>query len=69
VAYEVPEPPRGDLNLDGIVDQVDVQICTRVILGFETDIELVGRADLNSDGEINALDLQEIVASYIGDNP
>ncbi|OGO15114.1 MAG: hypothetical protein A2Z14_17985 [Chloroflexi bacterium RBG_16_48_8] len=52
---------REDLNQDGLVDEADVQLCAQVILGFESDPILVGRADVNGDGSVNAVDLQQIV--------
>jgi hypothetical protein len=54
-------PKQGDLNLDGLVDAIDVQLCVDVFLGFETDSAIRIRADLNKDGLVNALDVQETV--------
>ena len=51
----------GDLSLDGLVNILDVQLCVNVILGNETDPDIVGRADLTGDGGVNVLDLQAIV--------
>jgi hypothetical protein len=51
---------RGDVNLDGIVDTLDIQLSVDVFLEFETDPAILGRADLNNDGVVNSLDIQEI---------
>jgi hypothetical protein len=51
---------RGDVNLDGIVNTLDIQLSVEVFLGFESDPAILGRADLNNDGILNSLDIQEI---------
>ncbi len=51
----------GDLDLDGDVDSADVEICLRVVLGYEQDRRIWRRADLNRDGSVNVLDLQLLV--------
>jgi hypothetical protein len=43
------------------VDVRDAQLCVNVVLGMETDPVIVARADVNVDGEVNVLDVQEIV--------
>jgi hypothetical protein len=50
-----------DINLDGIVDIQDIHLCADVILGFETNSSIVQRADVNTDGKTNAMDIQLIV--------
>jgi hypothetical protein len=50
----------GDLNLDGMIDILDVQLWINVFLGIETDADLVSRADVNKDGSINVLDVQQL---------
>jgi hypothetical protein len=52
---------RGDVNLDGIVDNLDSQLAVNVLLNFELDPGIVGRSDVNEDGVVNILDVQEIV--------
>ena len=54
------EPVEGDLNGDGSVDVLDVQLCVNVFLGSETDPGTVARADVNSDGAVDVLDVQRI---------
>jgi subtilisin len=62
-ATELPgaTPTPGDLNLDGDVNVLDVQLCVNVILETETDPGIVALADVNDDGSVNVLDLQLIV--------
>jgi hypothetical protein len=52
---------KEDINQDGEVDLLDIQICTNVFLKFEMDPSTVTRADVNGDGEVNALDIQIIL--------
>ena len=61
-----PMPLLGDINLDGQVDVLDVQICVNVFLGSETDPAAVLRADANSDGAVNVLDVQIVVNTFLG---
>lgn len=61
-ALPTPAPTAGDLNVDGAVDIVDVQLSVNVILGQESDSSLSRRGDVNGDGTPDVLDLQTIVA-------
>lgn len=54
-------PPQEDLNLDGRVDVLDVQLCVNVFLGTESDVDIISRSDVNADGEVNVVDVQHIV--------
>ena len=58
------EPEQGDLNGDGGVNVLDVQLCVNVFLGVESDPTIVSRSDLNSDGAVNVLDVQ-IIANLV----
>jgi hypothetical protein len=40
-------------------------LCVNVILGTETDVGIVARADANGDGAVNVLDLQRIVTTIL----
>lgn len=66
-----PEPsPTGitspaDLNQNGRVDVIDVQLCVNVFLGTQTDPEIVARADVNTDGKVDVLDVQLVVNAYL----
>ncbi len=59
-------PQAGDLNLDGSVNVLDVQLCVNVFLGTETDPGIIARADLNSDASVDVLDVQLIVNLFLG---
>jgi subtilisin family serine protease len=54
-----------DLNLDGRVNVLDVQLCVNVFLGIQTDPTIVARADVNGDGAVNVLDVQRIVNKFL----
>lgn len=58
--------PKGDINGDGVVDDQDLQIIYRMILGLTSDADgnpypadWYKRADVNGDGEI---DMGDVVA-------
>jgi hypothetical protein len=55
----------GDVNQDGRVDIIDIQLCVNVILGTETDPGRIARADANGDGRVDVLDLQRIVNTIL----
>ncbi|MCZ6528915.1 MAG: dockerin type I domain-containing protein [Chloroflexi bacterium] len=61
-----PTPQPADLNLDGRIDVLDVQLCVNVFLGTETDPGFVARADVNSDGSVDVLDVQMVVNAFLG---
>ena len=50
---------RGDVNLDGEINQSDVELLQRYLVGLEPlpDLEI---ADVNRDGDINTMDLVEL---------
>jgi subtilisin family serine protease len=54
-------PQPGDLNQDGSINVLDIQLCVNVALGIETDPGVAARADLNDDGSVNVLDVQLLV--------
>ena len=56
----------ADLNLDGGVDVLDVQLCVNVFLGTETDPGIVSRADVNGDSAVDVLDVQLVVNQFLG---
>jgi hypothetical protein len=56
--------PRADLNHDGVVNALDLQI---IIANFGKTVGTPGcdaRADANADGVVNALDLQIVIANF-----
>jgi subtilisin family serine protease len=59
-------PAMADLNLDGGVDVLDVQLCVNVFLGTETDPGIVSRSDVNSDSSVDVLDVQLVVNVFLG---
>ena len=60
------EPEEGDLNGDGGVNVLDVQLCVNVFLGAETDPAIVSRSDVNGDGKVDVLDVQAVVNMVLG---
>ena len=60
IATATPTPRPADLNGDGQVNVLDVQLAVNVFLGTQTDPALVSRADINGDGTVNVLDVQAI---------
>ena len=63
-----PETITGDLNNDNQVNIQDIQACVNVILGVETDPEVIQRAKevTEPQGECNVLDIQAIVNIILG---
>jgi hypothetical protein len=64
--HAASEQVEGDLNLDGIVNIQDVDLCVDVILGREEDAAIHRRADVNQDNRVNVLDLQRIINIVAG---
>jgi hypothetical protein len=58
-------PAPEDINQDGRVDVLDVQLCVNVFLGTQTDPAIIARSDVNHDGMVNVLDVQAIVNTYL----
>jgi M6 family metalloprotease-like protein len=59
------EADPTDLNQDGRVNVLDIQLCVNVVLGSETNPETIAQADVNGDGVVNVLDVQAIVNAYL----
>ena len=57
ITIDLPALP-GDINDDGVVDMLDRDALIAVLLGSPQDPSHVGRADLNSDGATDGLDVQ-----------
>ena len=55
----------ADINLDGRVDVVDVQLAVNIFLGIETDPDTIARGDVNGDGAVDVLDVQAIVNAFL----
>jgi hypothetical protein len=56
---------KEDINLDGSVNSMDVQLCANVLIGWEMDADIVKRADVNDDGVVNTSDVRQIVNRYL----
>lgn len=54
----------ADVNGDGTVDAVDVQLVINAALGNEIDFDF--NADANSDGQVNAVDIQLVINAALG---
>lgn len=57
---------KGDINGDGRVDILDVQLCVNVVLGLEDDPAIAQAADVNEDGVVNVLDVQWTANIFLG---
>jgi len=64
-AMPTAEPDPADINQDGQLNVLDVQLIVNVFLGSQTDPEILARADVNGDGVVNVLDVQAIVNAYL----
>lgn len=62
----VPSDPSTaqDVNQDGAVDVLDVQLCVNVFLKIEQDPTIVQRADVNRDGQISSEDVRQILMVF-----
>ena len=58
-----PGTSACDLNADGVVNALDLQVLINVILGTQT---LPGKGDLNGDGRVDVLDLQILADVILG---
>lgn len=58
-------PRRGDVNGDYLIDAIDVQTFTDVLLGNDTDTNHVSWADTDDNGTTDATDIQPFVDAYI----
>jgi len=53
-----------DVNQDGAVNVLDVQLCVNVFLKIEQDPSIVQRADVNRDGQISSEDVRQILNGF-----
>jgi hypothetical protein len=60
ITIDLPALP-GDINDDGVLDMLDRDALIAVLLGNPQDPSHVGRADLNSDGAADGLDVQPFI--------
>lgn len=61
--------PRGDLNADGLVNDVDQTILIDVLLNIDDDPDHIARADLNDDDHTDGLDIAVFTACRTGGCP
>ena len=59
-------PLPADLNLDGGVDALDVQLCENIFLGTETDPGIISRSGVNEDSAMDVVDVQLVVNVFLG---
>ena len=52
---------RGDVNADGNVDGIDLNILVSIILGHDDAANYDGRADVDEDGYVDAIDLNDVI--------
>ena len=63
---ESPLDIAEDLNRDGKVDVLDLQLCVNVYLGVETDPTVVERADVNEDDVVDISDVEQVIGRFMG---
>lgn len=56
----------GDIDGNGLVNTTDLNLFINVLLGAERQALLLEHSDLNSDGLVNGLDIQPLLAAMIG---
>jgi hypothetical protein len=53
---------KGDVNDDGVINEMDIELIKEIILGtYEPTPEELWAADYNGDGNVNILDLQSVI--------
>jgi hypothetical protein len=57
---------KEDINQDGWINSLDLQLAANVSLGEEQTPSIVQRADLNGDGNVDSSDLQRLVLKILG---
>ena len=60
------EHKRGDVNDDGDVDAIDLNIMINILLGTDVADNYGGRADVNGDGTPDGNDLNDIINIILG---
>ncbi len=64
--FEPGEHP-ADVNNDGAVDSLDIQIVINVVLGLSAPEGVTEEdVDVNGDGKVNALDIQYVINAVLG---
>ena len=60
-----PSHAAGDINADGNVDGIDLNILIYIVLG-DSATPYGGRADINNDGEVNGSDVNTLINILLG---
>jgi hypothetical protein len=62
VVVNVGQAPRTDVNRDGAVNAIDVQLVINAALGLLVDYD----CDVDEDGTVNAIDVQLVINAALG---
>lgn len=54
-----------DINQDGRIDSLDLQLCINVLMKKEQNPAIITRADINGDGAVNSSDLELILRELL----
>ena len=60
-AYTLSLPLDGDVNMDGTVDIMDVNIIINIILGTEMNVDYITHADLDNSGTVDVADINILI--------
>ena len=66
VFYNERQTVLGDVNADGKIDVIDLNILTNIVLGQESADSYNGRADLNGDGKTDIVDVNMVINLILG---
>ena len=61
-----PAGLRGDINGDGAVDALDVNLLINVVLGKAQASQCPGNADVNDDGTVDVNDVNIVINIMLG---
>ena len=59
---DILEIIKGDVNLDGVADETDVDALVSYIMGESPECFFVDLADLNGDNEVDSIDLVKLIS-------
>jgi len=62
--FQLPTPTAPDIDMDGDVDAVDVQLVINAALGLDIDENF--EPDVNGSGNVNAVDVQLVINAALG---
>jgi hypothetical protein len=63
--FAVQIPLSEDINQDGRIDALDLQICANVLIGSEEDPIFSQRSDVNGDGSLDSKDIQQVIHAIL----